>query len=199
MKMKIVLTAIFTLICAAAAVSAQDKAADYSGKWNLDVSKSKFDERARIESMTLTVSQTATELKVESATKRAARPEGDQQGNGGGMPNNGGRGMVGARRGGGMGGGMGDGTTVYALDGKETSSDIAAGGTNGKATLKAKAEKDGKLKLTQTRDFETQMGAITVKTTENWSLSADGKTLTVKRDSETPRGTSSSEMVFTKQ
>ena len=58
MKLKIVLTAIFTLIVSVAAVSAQNKAADYSGKWNLDVSKSKLDERSRIESMTLTVSQT---------------------------------------------------------------------------------------------------------------------------------------------
>ena len=99
------------------------------------------------------------------------------------------------RRGGGFGG---DGTTVYTLDGKETVNDMS-GAMGGKMSLKAKTEKDGKLTLLQTREFETPMGAMTMKTTETWSLSADGKTLTVKRESETPRGTNSSEMVFTKQ
>ena len=74
-----------------------------------------------------------------------------------------------------------------------------SGAMGGKMSLKAKAEKDGKLQLIQTREFETQMGAMSLKTTETWSLSADGKSLTVKRDMETPRGNNSSEMVFTKQ
>jgi hypothetical protein len=43
------------------------------------------------------------------------------------------------------------------------------------------------------------MGARKMKMTETWSLSQDGKTLTVKREAETPRGNNSSEMVFTKQ
>ena len=193
MKLKIVLTAIFTLIVSVAAVSAQNKAADYSGKWNLDVSKSKLNERSRVESMTLTVSQTDKELKVESSVKRADRQDGGGEVRRGGMPN--GEGMGAMRRGGGFGG---DGTTVYMLDGKETTNDMS-GAMGGKMSLKAKVEKDGKLQLTQTREFETQMGAMSLKTTENWSLSADGKTLTVKREMETPRGNNSSEMVFTKQ
>ena len=192
MKMKIVFMAIFTLIVSVAAVSAQNKAADYSGKWNLDVSKSKLDERARIESMTMTVSQTDKELKVESSVKRAERQDGGDQRRAG-MPNGGG--MGGMRRGGGFGG---DGTSVYTLDGKETTNDMS-GAMGGKMSLKAKTEKDGKLTLLQTREFETQMGAMSMKTTETWSLSTDGKTLTVKRESETPRGTNSSEMIFTKQ
>ena len=46
------------------AAFAQAKTADFSGTWTLDVSKSKLDERARIESMTLTVAQTAKHITV---------------------------------------------------------------------------------------------------------------------------------------
>ncbi len=188
MKMKIVFMAILTVVLSVAAVSAQDKMTNFSGKWNLDVSKSKLDERAQnIESMTMTVSQTDTELKIESATKRAELPDtGGQMRRGG---------MEGMRRGGGFGG---DSQTIYTLDGKETITDMA-GAMGGKMSAKAKADKDGKLTLVQTREMETPMGARKMKMTEIWSLSADGKTLTVKCDSESPRGTNSSEMVFTKQ
>ncbi len=183
MKIKIVLTLVLTLVFAAA-ISAQDKMTDFSGKWDLDVSKSKLSEQMRIESMTMTVSQTDKEIKIESSTKRPERQDGG--GTGGGM-----------RRG--MGGGLGgDSQTIYTLDGKETVTDMA-GAMGGKMTAKAKAEKDGKLKLEQTRNVETPMGARSMKLTEMWSLSADGKTLTVKRDTESPRGTNSSELVFTKQ
>lgn len=205
MKTKIVLAAILTMVFAAmafgqkdaAAVSKMDsKMADYSGTWNMDVSKSKLDERARVESMTMTVLQTVKDIKIESSVKRAPRPEGDNGDGGerrGGLPNGGG--MGGMRRGGGFGG---DSKSVYTLDGKEVVNDMTASAA-GKFTYQAKTEKDGKLKLVQTREFESPMGKVSVKTTEMWSLSADGKTLTVKRDMETPRGTNSSEMIFTKQ
>lgn len=188
MKMKIVLTAIFTLVCAVAAVSAQDKMTDFSGKWNLDASKSKLDERMRIESMTLDVTQTDKEIKIETKTKRAPRPDGEMSGGGQG------RGM--GR--GGFGGG-GDGTTVYSLDGKETKSEQETAMGKIPVIFKAKMEKDGKLKLSSSRTFSGQMGEMTVTSKETWWLSDDGKTLTVKREMETPRGTNSSELVFTKQ
>ncbi|MEO6589549.1 MAG: hypothetical protein ABIP06_09610 [Pyrinomonadaceae bacterium] len=205
MKTKIVLAAILTMLFAAmafgqkdaAAVSKMDsKVADYSGTWNMDVNKSKLDDRARVESMTMTVLQTDKELKIESSVKRAERTDngGSDQMRRGGLPNGGGMGG-GMRRGGGFGG---DGTVVYTLDGKETVNDLTASAA-GKFTYQAKTEKDGKLKLVQTREFESPMGKVSVKTTEMWSLSTDGKTLTVKRDMETPRGTNSSEMIFTKQ
>jgi len=168
---------------------AQDKKADFSGSWTLDASKSKLDERARIESMTMTVAQTDKDIKVETATKRLPPPDG-----GGGNGQGGGTG-----RGGGMGFGGGDGTTSYTLDGKETSTEVE--GRMGKVPVKLKAEleKDGKLKLSRVSTFSGQMGEITITTKETWSLSDDGKTLTVKRDMESPRGTNSSEMVFTKK
>lgn len=187
MRIKIVLAAVFCLILGAAAVHAQDKAADFSGNWELDVSKSKLSERMPVEAMNLNVTQTDKEISVETKTVRPARPEGDMRGGNGGI----GRGGAGR---GGMGGGLpgGDGTFTYTLDGKETS---AAGDVK----LKAKFEKDGKMKLTQTRSFETPMGAVSVKTVETWQLSDEGRTLKINRDMETPRGTQSSELVFVKQ
>jgi hypothetical protein len=42
------------------------------------------------------------------------------------------------------------------------------------------------------------MGEITLVSKETWKLSEDGKTLTVKREIETPRGLNVSELVFSK-
>ncbi|MGI8789045.1 MAG: hypothetical protein ACR2HG_14990 [Pyrinomonadaceae bacterium] len=185
MKRRVIFMAIFSLFLAVAAVSAQEKTTDYSGNWELDVSKSKLGDRLRIESMTMNVSQTDKELKVESTVKRAARPEGDT--NGGGM-----------NRGGGMGRGDGTQTVTYSLDGKETKA-ATGGQMGGEATLKAKVEKDGKLKLTSSRTFSGQMGEMTITTKETWELTDGGKTLKVTRDTETPRGSQSAEMVFNKK
>jgi hypothetical protein len=172
------------LVLSSLTAFSQDKAADFSGKWNLDVAASKLDERSRIESMTMTVTQTASDLKIETVTKRAA-PQGDVSGRGGGMG-----------RGGGFGGG--DSTTTYTLDGKEKTVQQESPAGNVPVKLKAKAEKDGKLKLTSSRTLDTPMGSMTLTTTEIWSLSGDGKMLTVKRDMDSPRGTTSSTMVFRK-
>jgi outer membrane lipoprotein-sorting protein len=174
------------VMCVFSMAAFAQKATNYAGTWTLDASKSKLDERMRnIESMTLTVEQTAAELTVTSTTKRAAPPADAQRPAGGGM--GGGRGM----------GMFGDGKTVYALDGKETKADID--GPNGKTpqALKAKSE-GGKLHLSKSMTMTTQMGEMTMTTKEVWELAADGKTLTVSREQTTPRGVSSSTMVFTK-
>ncbi|HSK74222.1 MAG TPA: hypothetical protein VK892_21160 [Pyrinomonadaceae bacterium] len=185
MKSRFVLTAIFALFAMALAVSAQEKTTNFAGNWELDAGKSKLPEQMRIESMTLNVSQTDKELKVESKTKRAAPPEGS----GGGMGRGGGRG--------GFGGG--DGTVSYSLDGKETKIQRESPMGQIPVTLKAKFEKDGKLKLTSTAKMNTQMGEVTVTTKENWELLDEGKTLKITRDMETPRGTTSAVLVFTKK
>jgi hypothetical protein len=187
MKKFLFLATFVCLLSISAFAQEAKKAADFSGSWTLDVSKSKLDERARIESMTWTVTQTAKDVKIETATKRLPPPEGGGQGNG---------------QGGGMGRGMGfgggDGATTYTLDGKETSTEVE--GRMGKIPVKLKAELDGgKLKISRSSTFTTQMGEMTTTTKEVWALSEDGKTLTVKRDMESPRGTNSSEMVFTKK
>lgn len=183
MKRILFLTAIFCLL----AISAFAQKTDFSGNWTLDASNSKLDERARIESMTMNVTQTDKDIKVETVTKRLPPPDGAGQGSGG--------------QGGGMGrGGFGgDGTTTYNLDGKE--SVIEVDGPMGKMPVKLKAgfEQDGKLKLSSSRTFNTQMGEISMTTNETWTLSKEGQTLTVKRDTESPRGTNSSELVFKKK
>ncbi len=168
--------------------------ANYAGTWTLDAGKSKLDERSRnVESMTLIVTQTQTELSVTSTTKHSAatlevpagapRPPGGGGGGGGGM----GRGM----------GALGDGKTVYALDGKETKVDFEGPNGNIPQTLKAKAE-GAKLHLSKSMTMSTPRGEMTISTKETWELGADGKTLTVNREQTTPRGTNTSTMVFTK-
>lgn len=187
MKKTIFLTAFICLLAISA--FAQDKKTDFSGTWQLDVSKSKLDERMRVEEMTMTVAQTEKELSVDTKIKRAPRPEGASP--------------MGERRGGGMGrggfGGGGDLSVTYSLDGKETTSPAPGGQFGGVMTHKAEFEKSGNLKLVTNRSFESPMGSVTIKTEEIWSLSSDGKTLTVKREQSTPRGSASSEMVFNKK
>lgn len=188
MKKALFLTA-FVCLLAVSAFAQDNKKADFSGSWTLDASKSKLGERTRIESMTMTVTQTDKDIKVETATKRLPPPAGAMQdggGQGGGM-----------RRGGGFGGG--DAAMTYSLDGKETTMEVESQMGIIPVKLKGELESGGKLKLSSSRTFNTQMGEATMKTKEIWTLSGDGKTLTVKRDTETPRGTNSSEMVFTKK
>lgn len=177
---KVLILSIF--ICLSAiSVFAQEivNTKDFSGDWELDVSKSKLDERSRIESMTMKVVQTNDEIKIETVTKRA---EGNGDGRGGRM----------------MMGGGGNSNFTYMLNGKE--SKITQDSPMGAVPVTLKAKLDGdKLKLNQTRTINTQMGEVSITTKETWTLSDGGKTLTVKRETETPRGTNSSEMVFMKK
>jgi TonB family protein len=194
MKKLLILAAFFCLLLSGA-VLAQDKTADFNGTWELDLAKSKLPETMRLESGMLVVTQTDRNLNVATDFKRVPRPEGD---------NNGGGGMRQGRMGGGGGRGagmLGNGTTTYNLDGNETivESETPNGMPPTKATLKAKAEKDGKLKLNSTRTFNGQMGEMTIKTVETWELLDGGKTLKVTRDTESPRGSQTAEMYFTKK
>jgi hypothetical protein len=175
MTKKLIPAAALLVLFAAFSVFSQDKAADYSGNWKLDLAKSEMGERSRVESMEMTVTQTADELTVERNAKMA-------EGQGGGM----GRG--------GMAGGAGK--MAYSLTGKETKAPFGMGG---EAKLKAMVGKGGMLTLNQERNIETQMGAMMIKTVENWELSENGKTLTVSSSTETPRGPRNQKMVFTKQ
>jgi TonB family protein len=178
MKKILFLTFIISLLAISA--FAQNKT-DFSGNWELDTIQSKLDERMRVESMSMNVAQTEKELKVETTTKRAV-----SNSDGGGT-----------NRGGGMMGGAQ--TLTYSLDGKETKAEVGGGMMAGTATLKAAFESDGKLKLSSTRDINTQMGAMTITVKETWELADEGKTLKIKREMETPRGTQNSELVFTKK
>lgn len=145
------------------------KPADLSGKWNLDISKSDLGQQASmIKSQTMTITQAGTSFKLSTQTERNAPPEGG----GGGM---------GAGR---MGGG-GGGEQSFTLDGKEVSTERQT--PNGAITTKTTASQMGN-KVVITSVFPGPNGEI--KTTTTYELSADGKTLTVSRES--MRGTTKS-------
>ena len=175
------------LCLSAMAALGQAKPADFSGTWVLDVPKSQLGERARIESMTMTVAQTDKELKVTTETKRPAPPADAPAAGPGGAGGRGvGRGL------------MGDGTVAYSLDGKETVVEID--GPNGKMPIRYTGKIDeGKANILSVRSISGPMGELTVTTKEVWSISADGKTLTVVRDQTTPRGSNNSTLVFAKK
>lgn len=178
MKKSLILISMLCLSAISAFAQNIVESKNFSGDWELDVSKSKLDERSRVESMTMKVVQTNDEIKIETVTKRA---EGNGDGRGGRMM---------------MGGGNSD--LTYMLNGKE--SKITQDSPMGAVPVTLKAKLDGdKLKLNQTRTMNTQMGEVSITTKETWTLSDGDKTLTVKRETETPRGVNSSEMVFMKK
>ena len=178
MKRSLLFTAVLTLFVMAVSVSAQ-KAGSFSGTWALDVSKSKLGERNNIESQTLTVVQTDKDIKITTSTKRAAPPAGAPAGRGGGM-------------------GGGDNTVTYTLDGKEVV--IEQESQMGKIPVKMTGKADGgKLNLASSRTFQTPNGEMTSTSKETWSLSADGATLTIDRESTSPRGTNTTQSVYTRK
>jgi hypothetical protein len=185
MKKLAVIAAVFCLFSLSAV--AQTKTS-FAGNWELDAKRSKLPEMSRVEAISMKVTQTDKDLKIESTTKRAARPEGETNG-------------AGNRRGNWGGGLGGDGTQTfnYSLEGRETSTEAVAGIPAASAMLKASLEKDGKLNLTSTRKFNSQAGETTVTTKETWELMDGGKTLKVVRETETRRGAQTSEMYFTKK
>jgi TonB family protein len=65
--------------------------------------------------------------------------------------------------------------------------------------LKASLGTDDKLNLSSVRKINTQMGETTITVRETWELADGGKTLKVSRTMESPRGTQSSELIFTKK
>jgi TonB family protein len=176
--------AVFVCLLAVSAFAQEKKTTDFSGNWELDINKSKLDSRVRIESMKMNVAQTDKDIKIDTTVKRTENNGGGNRGGGMG-------------RGGGMMGG-GNSSLTYTLDGKTTeiSQDTPMGAIP--VALKAKFDDKGNLKLTQTGTVNTQMGMFSIVNKETWTLSDEGKTLTVKREIETPQGSQTSTMVFTK-
>jgi hypothetical protein len=74
-------------------------------------------------------------------------------------------------------------TDVYNLDGTESKKPTEV--SKGSGTLKIPTTRkvlvadDGKLKLIKARGFQTTNGGFIIAQVEDWTLSADGKTLTV--------------------
>ncbi len=177
------------------AVSAAPAApTSFAGTWALDKAKSQGlppQMAENIKSYTLTVTQDAQQLTTDTKIERNENAEGGGAPGMGGGPGGGGPGR------GGRGGMMGPQHVAYKLDGSEATLDT---GGRGSATAKAEWQDGGKtLKLTTKRTFNMQGNDVTMTSTEVWSLAGDGKTLTIKRTSESPRGTQESTLVFNKQ
>lgn len=191
MKKKIILTTIISLLLTAVAASAQTARPNFSGFWELDASKSVLPDAMRIESMTMNVTQTEKEIKIETIRKRAPLSEADK----GETPTDGRRGGSGTGR----GGFGGSGTVLYSLPDNETTVDIGSGAMSGKETRKPTFSSNGKMSLTVTRSFNDGISDVTMKTNEIWEMFDDGKTLKVTRYTETPRGATNAELYFTKK
>jgi hypothetical protein len=185
------------LACALVFAVAASAAAptNFAGTWVLDKSKSKDlppQWADNLESFTMTVTQDEKQLTVEN---KLNWKEGAAPATGGGPGGGGGGGMGQGRGRGGMG--MPPALT-YKLDGSETSTEW---GDRGTSTVKAEWKDDGKaLELTSVRKFTNRDGEPRSFTSKDrWELSADGKTLTINRSGDSPRGNTNSTMVFNKQ
>ncbi|MEQ1606818.1 MAG: hypothetical protein ABL999_18290 [Pyrinomonadaceae bacterium] len=183
MKKNFVLAAAIAMLALAFTASAQKAPADFSGKWNLDLAKSKLTDRekASIESQTVTITQTAADIKIETETKRMAPPAGAPAGG----PPGGGR----------MGGGGAAGPQTFLL-GKEATTDQQMGQNTVPVTAGSKW--DGS-KLVTSRSFTMNgpNGEMKNSTKQTFELGADGKTLTITVESTGMQSTTSTK-VFTK-
>lgn len=180
MKKNFVLAMAVAIFAMAISVSAQ-KSANFSGKWSLDVAKSKLGDRNRIESQTMTVTQTASEIKIATESKMIASAT---------------SGPPPAPVAGGRPGGGGPQSYAYTI-GKETKMDQQMGQNTVPVTLSAKAD-GSNLWLTRSFTFTGPNGDVTSMTKDSWSLGPDGKSLTVNRDSTRNGNTASTTMVYTK-
>jgi len=161
--------------------------ANFAGTWTLDKSKSQglSNRMQNAESVSWVITQTAKDITIEEKVTGGNPP---MNGGGTGTP------PAGGGPGRGMGGGFG-GPRTFNLDGSETSGEMG----RGKFVRKATVSGDGKtIELTSKTTFQGQEGEVTSTSTDKLQLSADGKTLTVNRHSEGPRGNQDSTLVFNK-
>ena len=90
---------------------------------------------------------------------------------------------------------------LYVLDGKETDYKppvIGSGTGKGKRTAKWNADKSG-IESTESATITGPEGEAAITAKRKWTLSADGKTLTVDVTMNTPNGEQVSKRVFTKK
>src|SRR5215207_4554287 len=187
------------------ALAAHAAAPNFAGTWTLDKSKSQgLNQRLQnAESVTWNITQTEKEITIEEKVTGGGGPGGGGAGvSPGGPPPSGAPAAGGPPPGGGQGGGpgrggmMGGGPRTFNLDGSETTGEAG----RGKFVRKAAISSDGKtLELVSKVTFQGQDGnEVTTTSTDKLTLSADGKSLTVVRHAETPRGAQDSTLVFNK-
>ncbi len=182
------------------ALAAHAAAPNFAGTWTLDKSKSQgLNQRwQNAESVSWVVTQTDKEITIEEKVTGGGGPGGPGGPPAGGAPAAGGPPGGGQGQGGGPGrGGMGGGgPRTFNLDGTETSGEMG----RGKFVRKATMSSDGKtLELVSKVTFAGPDGNEIVTTqNDKLTLSADGKSLTVVRHAESPRGAQDSTLVFNK-
>ena len=185
------------------ALAAHAAAPNFAGTWTLDKSKSQgLSQRMQnVESVTWNITQTEKEITIEEKVTGGGGPGGPPSGGApaAGAPAAGAPAAGGPPPGGGQGGGPGrgmGGPRTFNLDGSETTGEMG----RGKFVRKAALSSDGKtLELVSKMTFQTPDGSeVTTTSSEKLTLSADGKSLTVVRHAETPRGAQDSTLVFNK-
>lgn len=146
---------------------------DYSGKWTLDLAASKdLPQRmyAGVASQTLTLKQTDKQVSFDIDIQRKDDAPAFKQ------------------------------TLTFNLDGTPTETSSKVRTPNGEVTvpmtLTLKPAADGTLNVTEVRHLSMGEQKFEAETSEQWQLSADGKTLTVHRTDKMRRGTMSFDMVF---
>lgn len=183
MKRFVLSAAIIAALGLAVMAASAATAANFSGTWTLDKSKSQgLDQRlTNAESVTCVITQDDKSISIEWKVTGGQPQGGPGSGTGGG--------------GGGMGRGPA-GPQTYTLDGKEATAE-AMGGTN---TTKATWSTDGKtLELSSVRAGNFNGTDFKLTSTDKLSLSEDGKTLTIVRHRESARGAQDMTLVMTKQ
>ncbi len=166
-------------------VAASAQKAGFAGTWSLDKSKSQgLSTRIQgADKVTWTVTQDDKTVSIEQKVEGGQPPAGGG-GAGGGMGGGGGRGPGGPA-----------GPQSYNLDGKE----VTTQGQNGGSTSMKSSWSGSTLELTTVRSGSFNGQDFKATSSDKLSLSGDGKTLTVSRHNESPRGTTDSTWVFNKQ
>lgn len=95
-----------------------------------------------------------------------------------------------------MGGNTRESEMKYTLDGTENTNP----GMMGRGEVKSKSKVEGdKLIIEGTQSMQTQQGDFQINTKDEYSLSADGKVLTVTTTRSTPQGERTTKAVYNKQ
>ncbi len=88
---------------------------------------------------------------------------------------------------------------AYVVDGKETDFTQKIGGMEGRGRRTSAWAADGSgVEVSENATLDTPDGPAQIKATRKWSLSADGKTLTIDMTIESPMGTLVTKRVFVK-
>jgi hypothetical protein len=87
---------------------------------------------------------------------------------------------------------------AYNLDGSKSKAQMGKV-IPGEAIIYLEKKDDGEIVLYSERDISVEGQSLTLKSTEIWKLSNNGKILTVNRVSESPRGKHEVSLVFTRR